>query len=60
MSLPIYNKSQTLKWVFLDLDDTLWDFSANSLAALRKLYINHKYLSKYYPSLNSSLTATTR
>lgn len=50
MSLPIYNKSQTLKWVFLDLDDTLWDFSANSLSALKKLYINHNYLSKYYPS----------
>lgn len=26
------------RWIFLDLDDTLWDFSANSLDALSLLY----------------------
>lgn len=27
-----------LRWLFFDLDDTLWDFSANSLHTLRGLY----------------------
>lgn len=50
MSLPIYNKSKQPKWVFIDLDDTLWDFSANSLLALQKVYDNNKYLSRLYPT----------
>ena len=29
-----------VKWVFIDLDDTLWDFSANSDVTLQKLYRN--------------------
>ena len=27
-----------MRWIFFDLDDTLWNFSANSALALRKLY----------------------
>lgn len=38
-----------VKWVFIDLDDTLWDFSANSDVALQKLYRNFDIISGYYP-----------
>lgn len=31
----------TVKWVFLDLDNTLWDFDANANEALRELYRRH-------------------
>lgn len=27
-----------MKWIFFDLDDTIWNFSANSAVSLRKLY----------------------
>lgn len=27
-----------MKWIFFDLDDTLWNFTANSAVSLRKLY----------------------
>ena len=38
-----------VKWVFIDLDDTLWDFSANSDVTLQKLYRNFEIFSLYYP-----------
>lgn len=31
----------TVKWVFLDLDNTLWDFDANANEALKELYRRH-------------------
>lgn len=37
------------RWIFLDLDDTLWDFSANSAAALDYIYRNHPVLSTIVP-----------
>ena len=30
-----------VKWVFLDLDNTLWDFDANATEALKELYRRH-------------------
>lgn len=38
-----------VKWVFIDLDDTLWDFSANSDVALRMLYEEYPILKELYP-----------
>lgn len=38
------------KWVWLDLDDTLIDFKANSAEALRLTY-SHFGLQRYFPSL---------
>ena len=32
--------SKRIPWIFFDLDDTLWDFSNNSLESLRHLYEN--------------------
>lgn len=34
--------------VFIDLDDTIWDFQANSQEAMRQTYIQSR-LDKYYP-----------
>ena len=31
-----------LKWVFFDLDNTLWDFDANAREALKVLYERHQ------------------
>ncbi|MEY2708815.1 MAG: hypothetical protein RIQ91_1445, partial [Bacteroidota bacterium] len=31
----------SVKWVFLDLDNTLWDFDANANEALKELYRRH-------------------
>lgn len=42
-----------LKWVFIDLDDTLWDFSANSLDTLRELYTEYVYLSEIFNSFDN-------
>lgn len=39
----------TMPTVWFDLDDTLWDFSNNSLRALRDLY-GRRGLSKYWPT----------
>lgn len=36
------------KTIFIDLDDTLWDFSGNSKIAMRHVY-EHFNLSRYYP-----------
>lgn len=38
-----------VKWVFIDLDDTLWDFSSNSDLSLQKLYNHHTILKTTYP-----------
>lgn len=37
-----------LKWLFFDLDDTLWDFRANSLLTLRSLYGSESELSEAF------------
>ena len=33
---------KTLKWVFFDLDNTLWDFDENARAALKVLFSRHQ------------------
>lgn len=38
-----------VKWVFVDLDDTIWDFSENSSIALKLLYENSEILRSAYP-----------
>ena len=38
-----------VKWVFFYLDDTLWDFSANSDITLKDLYNNFSVLLECYP-----------
>lgn len=40
-------------WVFFDLDDTLWDFTANSMEALEYLYISEKILQDVFPNFES-------
>jgi len=32
----------SLKWVFFDLDNTLWDFDANAREALKELFVRHQ------------------
>ena len=49
MAEPIKIAKNGLRWVFFDLDDTLFDFRANSDFALLKLYKNDEYISKLYP-----------
>ena len=39
---------EQLKWVFIDLDDTLWDFTANSANALHILYHRVPVLQQLY------------
>ena len=39
-----------MKWIFFDLDDTLWNFSANSAESLKKLYEISPILRKLFPS----------
>lgn len=34
--------SEAVKWVFLDLDNTLWDFDANAEDAIKELYHRHE------------------
>lgn len=41
-----------MKWIFFDLDDTLWNFSANSKIALRKLYEISPILRKLFKDLD--------
>lgn len=41
-----------VKWVFIDLDDTLWDFTENSNLTLRKLYNEYKILEELFPDYN--------
>lgn len=37
----INQRKQRWKWIFLDLDNTLWDFDANAEEALKELYRRH-------------------
>lgn len=39
-------------WIFFDLDDTLWDFSASSMAALKILYGESRILQMAYASFD--------
>lgn len=41
-----------ISWIFFDLDDTLWNFSANSLSSLRKLYDISPILRKLFKDIN--------
>ena len=41
-----------MKWIFFDLDDTLWNFSANSEISLRKLYDISPILKKLFKDIN--------
>lgn len=41
MLLHPLNK-KPLKWVFFDLDNTLWDFDANAREALKELFLRHQ------------------
>ena len=43
------------KHVFIDLDDTLWDFHANAQAALEEIYDNHQ-LYKHFDSFEHYFT----
>lgn len=38
-----------MKWIFFDLDDTLWDFKANSLTSLRHIYKEYDVLRMAFP-----------
>lgn len=49
MAEPIKIAKKGLRWVFFDLDDTLFDFRANSDSALLKLYKTDEYISQLYP-----------
>ncbi|MCH5240863.1 MAG: YjjG family noncanonical pyrimidine nucleotidase [Muribaculaceae bacterium] len=41
-----------MKWIFFDLDDTLWNFTANSAVALRKLYEISPILKKLFKDIS--------
>lgn len=41
-----------VKWIFFDLDDTIWDFSGNSHDSLIKLYEISPILRKLFPSID--------
>ena len=40
-----------VNWIFFDLDDTLWNFSANSAISLKKLYEISPILRKLFPHI---------
>lgn len=46
---PIFKRPQ---WIFFDLDDTLWDFAANSLKSLRHVFDNFREVSDKFDSFN--------
>lgn len=41
-----------MKWIFFDLDDTLWNFTSNSAIALRKLYEISPILKKLFKDIS--------
>lgn len=41
------------RWIFFDLDDTLWDFSANSMTSLQLLYDNNPEIRDSFPSFDA-------
>lgn len=50
MPTPIPSR---VPWVFFDLDDTLWDFSSNSLKALAVIYTDTPQLRPFYADFKS-------
>ena len=40
-----------MKWIFFDLDDTIWNFTANSYQSLRKLYEISPILKKLFKDI---------
>ena len=46
---PIFKRPQ---WIFFDLDDTLWDFAANSLKSLRHVFDNFHEVSDKFNSFD--------
>lgn len=46
-----FSHYKTINWIFFDLDDTLWNFSANSAISLRKLYEISPILKKLFKSI---------
>lgn len=46
------NNWKPVNWIFFDLDDTLWNFSANSAISLRKLYKISPILKKLFPVID--------
>lgn len=40
-----------VEWVWLDLDDTLWDFTRNSLSSLALIYVKHR-LDRFFPTVD--------
>lgn len=49
LSDPVFRRP---RWVFFDLDDTLWDFAANSLKSLRHVFDNFQVVSDTFGSFN--------
>ena len=45
------NNPEIINWIFFDLDDTLWNFSANSEVSLRKLYELSPILRKFFKDI---------
>lgn len=43
------------QWIFFDLDDTLWDFAANSLRSLEYIYNEYAVIRDKFPSYNRFL-----
>lgn len=41
---------KNIEWVWVDLDDTIWDFKGNSLLSLAEIYKFHN-LSRFYPTM---------
>ncbi len=41
--------TMTYRDLFIDLDDTIWDFQANSLICLKEIYRDYKY-DEFYPT----------
>lgn len=45
-----------MKWIFFDLDDTLWNFTANSAVSLRKLYEISPILRKFFKDVDEFIS----
>lgn len=52
MDFSTFNRPE---WIFFDLDDTLWDFAANSLRSLEYIYREYALVRDKFPSFNSFL-----
>ena len=49
---PIFRRP---RWIFFDLDDTIWDFSSNSLKSLRFIFETTPEVQQAFPSLDAFL-----